>query len=143
MTAETEPVPLLVTLGHVGGGSLNLRFPLEYREEILALLDENEIDHSTAVELSAGPNLWIEIVQVLAGPGVTAAAMGSLASVIKTIVRRHDGKKFVLKQGEFEVEATGYSEKAVEEFLKQRVRDQAEQDAETRRVLGISDKDKP
>jgi len=141
MTTQMETVPLLVTLGHVGGSGFVLRFPVEYSDEVLALLDENNIGHNTAMELSADQPLWLEVVEVLAVPGTVTASLGALGSVIKTLVKRHDGKRFVLKRDEFEVEASGYSEEAVERFLEQRVRDQAKLDAETRRVLGIPDED--
>jgi hypothetical protein len=51
----SDLVPLIVSTGHVGSDSLQLRFPPEYADELLALLDEHGIDHNTALEFSAGP----------------------------------------------------------------------------------------
>lgn len=134
MAVASESVPLLVTLGHAGDNSLNLRFPPQYADEILPLLDENGVDHNSAIELSADSNLWIEVVHVLAVPG----GLTALAAVLRTIVHRHDGKRFVLKRGDYEVDARGYSEKETEQFLETLQADQARLDSETRRVLGLT-----
>lgn len=141
MTSDSEAVPLLVTLGHAGDNSFILRFPVEYSDEILALLDEHNVEHGTALELSADQPLWLEVVQFVVTPGAVVGGMAAIASVIRTVVTRHSGKKFVLKSGEFEVEASGYSEIAVERFLEKRAREQAELDARTRRVLGLDSND--
>ena len=133
-----DTVPFLVTPGHTGDDSLILRFPVEFHEEVLVLLDEQHIQHGTALELSADQPLWLEVVHVLSIPGGLAA----LAAVIRTMVRRHDGKRFVLKRGEFEIEASGYSEKAVQRFLEAQKKEQAELDANTRRVLGLPPEDR-
>ncbi len=95
MANDERPVPLLVTLGHAGDDSFNLRFPAEYASEVTALLDEHDISHGTVLEFSAGQELWIEAARVLSIPGGLAA----LASIIKTIVHRHDAKRFILKRG--------------------------------------------
>ena len=137
MATQVETVPSLVTLGHVGEGAFVLRFLVEYSEEIFALLDEAKVSHNTALELSADQPLWLEVVEELALPGALPAGLTAIASVIKTIVKRHAGKRFILKQGELEIQADGYSEKTVERFFQRRVRDQAELDTETRRVLGL------
>ena len=135
MTAATETIPFLITLGHAGDDSFNLRFPPEYGEEILSLLDDNGIDHNTALEMSSGPEVWIEVVKVL---GVTGGLAG-LASVLKAFFHRHDGKRFVLKLGGSEMEAAGYSKKETEQLLLKMQADQAELDAATRRILGQDD----
>lgn len=132
MTTANKTIPLLITLGHAGDNSFNLRFPPEYGEEILSLLDDNGIEHNTALEMSAGPEEWIEVVNVL---GV-AGGLAGLAAVIKTFVHRHDGKRFVFKRGGAEIEASGYSAKKTERLLLKMQAEQAELDAETRRVLG-------
>ncbi len=130
MPSDNEAVPLLVTLGHTGDGSWNLRFPSEYAPEISALLDEHDIGHGTVLEFAAGTELWIEAVSVLSVSGGLAA----LASIIKTIVRRHDGKRFMLKRDGEELEAVGFSERKVFEFLEEMAAKQATRDAEWRRV---------
>ncbi|TFD12868.1 hypothetical protein E3T35_06155 [Cryobacterium sp. TMT1-2-2] len=134
MTADAETIPLRVTLGHTGDDSLNLRFPPEYGEELLSLLDENGIGHNTALEMSAGPAEWIEVVDVLGAAGVTGLA--ALAVVISKFGHRHDGKRFGLKIDGVEINADGYSVKEIEQLLKKLPPKQAELDAETRRVLG-------
>ena len=74
--------------------------------------------------------MWIEAVSVLSVSGGLAA----LASIIKTIVRRHDGKRFMLKRDGEELEAVGFSERKVFEFLEEMAAKQATRDAEWRRV---------
>lgn len=135
MTAASETIPFLITLGHAGDDSFNLRFPPEYSEEILSLLDDNGIEHNTALEMSTGPEEWIEVINVL---GV-AGGLAGLAAVIKTFVHRHDGKRFVFKRGGSELEAFGFSEKETERLLLKMQAEQAELDAKTRRVLEEND----
>ena len=132
MTADAESIPLLVTLGHSGDGMFNLRFPPEYRDEILSLLDDNGIEHGTIMEFSAGTDLAIEAVKFLgAGGGLVAVSL-----MIKTFVQRHNGKRVILKRGEFEIEVAGFSEKKTEQFLQTMATEQAQRDAEWRRVVG-------
>jgi hypothetical protein len=131
MTTDPEVVPILVTLGHAGDGTLNLRFPPEYEPEIREELDGNGIEHGTLLEFSAGQDLWIEAVKVLSVPGGLVA----LGNVIKAVVRRNDGKRFVLKRGDDLIEASGYSDKKVKELLEQVAKQQEEQDARWSRML--------
>ena len=139
MTTNRDVVPLLITLGHAEDNSLQLRFPPEYSEELLALLDEQGIEHNTAAEFSAGPAEWIEVVKVL---GDSAAGVGGglvgLAAVISAFVRRHDKKKFRFERGGTEIEASAYSRKDLEKLLQAMPEKQAELDAHTRKVLGRS-----
>lgn len=133
MTTTAGKVPLLVTLGHAGDNSFILRFPPEYAPEILSLLDEFDVGHSTALEHSIGPAEWLEVVQVLA---VSSGGLVGLAQVIRAFVHRHDRKRIVLKRGEFEIDAAGYSERDVERFLQHQQAQQTKADAEYRRMLG-------
>lgn len=123
-SADPEVVPLLITPGFDGG--FNLRFPEEYVDEIKALLDEHGLSHSTAAEFSSGVDLAIEAVKVLGVPG----ALAGLAAVIRTVVHRHDGKKFVLKRGDQEIQAAVYSDKQVKDLIDEAARTQAELDSE-------------
>ncbi|AOX66246.1 hypothetical protein BJK06_11200 [Curtobacterium sp. BH-2-1-1] len=129
MSADTDVIVFYPSLGHAGDGDLNLRFPIEYGDEIRALLDEQGIDHGGILEHSAGHELAIEAVHVLTNAG----SLASLALVFKAFFHRHDGKKVVTKDGE---EISGYSRKQVEEMLETLRKDQELRDAETRRVLG-------
>lgn len=131
MTASAETIPFLVTFGFPRDGTLNLRFPPEHQEEILFLLDENGIEHGTILEFSADTQLAIEAVTVL----LTAGGLAALASVYKTFVHRHDGKRVVLKRGEFEVEATGFSSKKTEDFLREIATEQLEVDSRWREMV--------
>lgn len=133
MTAVAETIPLLVTFGYPGDGTFNLRFPPEHRDEVLSLLDHNGIEHGSIMEFSAGPDLAIEAVKVV---GVLGAGGGlvALASMIKTFVHRHDGKRVVLKDGEIE-EVAGFSAKKTEQFLQKRAVEQVERDAKWREVV--------
>lgn len=123
-STDPDVIPLLIDQGF--DGELKLRFPEDYSEELKALLDEHGLSHSTAAEFSSGVDLAIEVVNVLEVPGALAA----LAAVIRTIVHRHDGKKFVLKRGDVEIQASGYSEKHVKKLLDEAARRQAELDGD-------------
>ena len=51
--------------------------------------------------------------------------------MIRTVVHRHDGKKFVLKRGDQEIQAAGYSDKQVKDLIDEAARrTQAELDSE-------------
>jgi hypothetical protein len=128
MTAEIEEILLLVTSGHPGDGTLYLRFSPEHRVELLSLIEDEGIHHGTVMEFSAEADLAIEAVKVL-GP---AGGLLALSSIIKTFVQQHNGKRVVLKQGEFEVEAAGFSAKKTEQFLQRAATAQAEVDAKWR-----------
>ena len=58
------------------------------------------------------------------------AHLPDLAAVIRTVVHRHDGKKFVLKRGDQEIQAAGYSDKQVKDLIDEAARTQAELDSE-------------
>lgn len=130
MTTSEEAVPFLVTLGPTADGSLILRFPPEYSDELLQLLDEHSLDHGTILEFSEGADLWIEGVRVLGAGGGLAA----LAVIIRTFVYRHAGKRFKLKRDGLEVEADGFSMEQVQKLLKESAEKQAEQDERWRKI---------
>lgn len=141
MTTNSDVLPLLITLGHAEDDSLQLRFPPEYSEELLALLDEQGIDHNTAAEFSAGPVEWIEVVKVLSDSAVgvgVGGGLAGLAAVISAFVHRHDKKKIRFQRGGKEIEASAYSRKDLEKLLQAMPEKQAELDAHTRKVLGTS-----
>lgn len=126
MTPEKGAMPFLVTLGHTGSDSLYLRFPPEYREEIAQLLDDADIEHGMALEMSADAQLAIETVAVLGAVGYAAkAALSSLASVIETFAQRNSAKCFVVKDGDSEFELSGMSSRQIEKFLEKRATEQA------------------
>jgi hypothetical protein len=119
------------------GGGFTLRFPPDLKGGILPLLDENELTHGTALEMSAGPADWIEMIEPLA---IGLGGMGGLhgvAAVIKAIVHRNDGKKLVVKIGDEEIQAAGYSEKKIIELLQEANTRRDELDAEVDRRLGL------
>lgn len=138
MTSSAETIPLLITLGYPDDDSFNIRFPPEYSEEILSLLDSSGIGHNTAVEMSAGLGEWIEVVKVLGPFAAGAGGLPGLAAVIKAIVHRHADKRFVLKRGGSEIEASGYSERQVQQLLLKLQAEQAELDVAMRRALGAT-----
>lgn len=131
MTAQS--IPLLVTPGYTGDGAFHLRFPPEYRDEILTLLDDHGIDHGTVLEMSSNQDLAIEAVRVLG----SARGLAALASFFKTFVNRHQNKRFTLKRDKFrfEIDASGYSAKQTEQFLQQAAAEQAEIDAKWHETL--------
>ena len=138
MNDDAEPfVPLYVAPGHVGTPDLELRFPVEYADEILSLLDEQKISHSTAVEFSAGTDLAIETVRVLATP----AGLTALAAVIHAVVRRHAKKKFRLRRNGLEVRADGYSAAEVSALLSQVAEEKKDADKRIKKQLGYEVED--
>ena len=133
MTADSSTIPLLLTAGPLGSESLNLRFPPEYADEIRTLLDEHGLEHSTAAEFAAGPQLAIEALHV--GAQWTGAAGGvgglavALASVYKTFAHRHDGKHVSMsKDGDIDV--NGYSREETEQIIRNQLAEQEKRDAE-------------
>lgn len=126
-----DAVELYVTLGHAGDHDLNLRMSPEIVDQVLGLLDEHGIVHGGIIEMSAGTELYIEAVRVLGGTG----GLALLASVIKTVVKRNEGKHFLIERGGETFEADGYSEKAVERILQKRAEEQAARDQEWKRLL--------
>lgn len=136
-----DVIPIIVTLGHLEDDSLQLRFPPEYSDEILQLLDEQGIDHNTAAEFSAGPTDWIEVVKVLGLAASGAGGLHGLAKVITAFVHRHDGKRFVFKRGGEVIDATGYSQAAIESMLQKMPAEQAALDEATRRAMGLDPKE--
>lgn len=137
MMSENEVVPLLITKD-MDDHSLQLRFPPEYSEELLALLDEQGISHNTALEHSAGPAEWIEIVEVLGVAFGGAGGLAGLAAAISSFVRRNDGKRFVFKRGGVEVDSAGYSQADLEKLLRQVSARQQENDADLGEALDPS-----
>lgn len=137
MTQDATVVPLLITLGYPGDDSFNLRFPAEYGSDICGLLDEHGLSHGSVLEFSAGQELWIEAVRALSVPG----GLATLAAVIKAVVHRHDGKRFLLERDgeQLRVEAVGFSVDKVNRFLEEMAVRQATRDAEWQRVLRSQD----
>lgn len=127
-----DVLELYVTLGHAGDNDFNLRMSPEIVDEVLGVLDDHGIVHGGIIEMSAGQELYIEAVRVLGGAG----GLASLASVIKTVMARNEGKRFLIERDGEKFEANGYSEKAIERILKKRAEEQAMRDQEWKRVLG-------
>ncbi|PRY67697.1 hypothetical protein B0I08_106305 [Glaciihabitans tibetensis] len=137
MADDSKTIPLLLTAGPVGSGSLNLRFPREYTAEIKALLDDNGIEHSSAAEFSEGVELAIEAVRIGTG---AAGIVGGLGFMYRTFVHRHDGKRVAIsKDGDLDV--SGFSQKRTEQIIENQVTAQAERDAEWFRSIGSESPD--
>lgn len=113
MTRDPDLLQLRVTNAPVGTNSLLLRMSPELVDEVRARLDEAGLNHGEVLEFSAGAELAIEMVQILAGAG---AALGGLAAVIRAITRRNDGKKVELSGDRID-SITGYSPDDAEELL--------------------------
>lgn len=115
--SDPDEIPLLLTPGFDGG--FILRFPVEYTDEIKALLDEQGLEHSTAAEFSAGPTLALEAVLAASAAG----GLGTIVAFYKAFVRRHDGKRVVItKEG---IDATGLSPKELQELVEKIADDSA------------------
>lgn len=132
MTDSATPVPFLITAGHPGDGSLNLRFPVEYEQEIKELLDSEGIEHWMIMEFSASTDLWIEGVKVLASAG----GLYALASVINNFTNRHKDKAFLFKGPGVNVEIQGYSMGEVEKLLLAAKANQEEVDVKWENLKG-------
>ena len=127
-----DTLELYVTLGHTGDGSLNLRMTPSIADEVRALLDEHGLDHGRILEFSSGPQLAVEAVVALGIVAGGAGGLPALASVINTIIKRHDSKRVVI-DGE-KIEVSGYSEKAVERLLEKRAQEQAQHDEKWKQI---------
>ena len=136
MAPNAEPAPIRVTLGHYEDDSLIMRFPPDLSDEILALLDEHELEHSTGLEFAADVSEWIEAVRLFAAAG----GLFGFAAVIKALAHRHDGKRISFKRLGKEIDATGFSAKEIERLIEGMAGDQAQLDEETRKRMGDSSK---
>ena len=133
MTTASQVLRISATPSYMGGG-FTLRFPPDLEQDILPLLDDNRITHGTAIEMSAGPADWIEMIPPIAlGLGGLGGLHG-LAAVIRAIAHRNDNKKVVVKIDEIEV--AGFSKEKVIELLQESSVRRAETDAEITSKLG-------
>jgi hypothetical protein len=135
VTTDHDAIPLLLTPGPPQDDAFLLRFPVEYRDEILSLLDDHGLDHSTAMEMSAGTVLAIESVQILAASG----GLATLVAFYRAFVHRHDGKKVFIKDGDESVEVSGYSPKQLEQFMADRAAEQTARNDGWRQMLEEQD----
>lgn len=139
MTSDSATIPLLLTAGPVGSSSLNLRYPPQYADEIRTLLDANGIEHSIAAEWASGAELSIEAVhigaQALAAAGGIGGLAAALASVYKTFVHRHDGKRVAISR-EGDIDISGFSQNQTEQIIENQVTEQTKRDDDWFRSLG-------
>lgn len=112
MAGNLDGLELHVTNAAVGTNSLMLRMSPGLVEEVQTGLDAAGLEHSQALEHSAGPQLALEIVTVL---GASAANLHGLAAVIRAVTRRSDGKKVVLSGDSLDL--TGYSPDDAERLI--------------------------
>jgi hypothetical protein len=135
---QAEIIQLYVTPGHAFEGALYLRVTPQYQDELDQLLDENGLNHSEVVQFSAGIELAIIAV------AVSAPFVHALAKVINTFLRRHDGKKVILRPGE--VEVSGYSrreaEAVIEAIIEEAMDKQAELNANWKPMLDAAGQEK-
>lgn len=110
MADDPDVLELRVSNAPVGTNGLLIRMSPELIDEVQAKLDEAEIPHGEVLELSAGAELAIEMVQFVGGP----VALGILAKVLHSVFHRNDGKKIVGENGE---EYVGYSREDVERLI--------------------------
>ncbi len=107
MTTADSSILLRITPGYWEGDELQLRFPPERQEEVLALLDEEGVEHNTGLEFSFGPAEWIENVTVLGGSA--GAALTGLSLVLHRFFTRNDGKSVELDVDGEVKKVTGFS----------------------------------
>ncbi len=126
MTARAATVTFSITPGYPGDGTLNLGFPSEYEDELLSLLDEFDVPHESVLAHSDAADVLIEAFRVLGTGGGVAGTTAAVASIVKTIMQRNAGKRVVLDG----VEIDGFSEKAIERILQNRVAELKDRDTE-------------
>lgn len=125
-----DTLELYVTLGHPGDDSLNLRMTPSIADEVRALLDEHDLDHGRILEFSSGPQLAVEAVVALS----TAGGLAALATVVNTVIKRHDSKRVVIERDGGKIEIAGHSPKAVEKLLEKLAQEQAQQDEHWKQI---------
>jgi hypothetical protein len=131
-TREPDVIELYVGFGWLDGTTLSLSMSPSIVDEVLELLDEHGLKHGSVLLASADYNLWVETVRVIGGAGGLAA----LASVIRTVIRRHDGKRVLIERPDGgKTELQGYSEESIERFLQKRVEGQKVRDTEMKRFF--------
>jgi len=84
-----------VTFSVIFSPGLGVDFPPAIVGQVLALLDEQGIEHGRVLERSADAELWVEAVKVL---GTAGGGLAALTTVITTIIKRHDGKRVLIER---------------------------------------------
>ncbi len=101
-----------------GDGYLNLLVAAEARDELLADLSAADLRPQVLVEESAAVEQMAIVLVALGGPRGITAGLGAVAAVITAWGHRHDGKVVRVRNGEQEIEATGYSAAELEHLLR-------------------------
>lgn len=119
----TKDIVLKLTPG-MGSGTIDLRVTPDYEAEVVALLDEHDIDNSSAIELSANSDLAIVAVPL------AATVIAPLAKVLWIFFQRHHDKEISVSVGDrgVSMSAKGYSMNDVEKLLDKASEEQAEHD---------------
>lgn len=105
---------------------LVLQIAPELVDEVQALLDEHALEHGSVLVASAGQQLWVETVAIVAGGG---GGLAALATVINTVISRHKDKRVVLDP-DGKIEMQGFSEESIERFLQRRLEEKQANDAD-------------
>src|SRR4051812_37575312 len=97
---------LYVDLGwSPGDDTLVLQMSPVLADQVRSLLDEHGLEHGSVLLASADYRLWVESVRVPSAAGGLAA----LASVINTVLQRHDNKKVLIERADVDkIEIHGY-----------------------------------
>lgn len=102
-----------VTTGFPFDQELKFRVPADYLDEFESALQAAGFETNRVLEFSAIQDL-VPLAVGLGGGG----SLVVLAQLVKTVLRRHDGKRFRAAVGHQVIEADGYSEADVETLLR-------------------------
>ncbi|MER6970517.1 hypothetical protein ABT304_05625 [Nocardioides sp. NPDC000445] len=126
-----DTLEFYVTTGYGNDGCLKVYMSPSIADEVRALFDEHGLAHSRSGEYSQGNELIIASVEVIQ----TAGGLTALGYIIRTLVHRHDGKKFRFDRNAGTVDAEGYSEEEVTRLLEKTAQMQAKVDAQWQKEL--------
>lgn len=133
--ADDASIEVRLTLGHAGSHELDVRVSPQVADEMQSDLEHESVYQGNVLELSAGQDLMILAASILGGGGGLAAALTAFF-----YRNRHKSVKF--SYGDDSVEIVGYDEATTRRLMADVVesmqRQQAQRDAEWRRVLGKS-----
>lgn len=126
MRSDADVITFHVTFGTPGDNTFDLRFPVQYTDEILSLLDRSEIEYASNPKISADVVLAMEAVKVLGSAG----GIQALSSLIEAFLQLHHGNRIALKLGDTEMETAGLSVDETEPILQAMAVEQAQMDTE-------------
>jgi len=131
--SDADTIRLVLSQGHTGSRTLDLRVSPEGADELRRLMEEHSVFEGQALEFSAGSDLVIY-------SGSIATGLTALAAVIRAFVYQNRYKSIALSHGDEKIELKGLSKKesdnAIDRLLSDAHLRQLEFDAKWRRYRG-------